>query len=365
MDLLEIESSDYSVYIGGQGFTMLQQMLTSKDYADVRKVILVDENTHTHCLTALLANVEALHEAEVMEVESGEENKNLEICYGLWRTLSDLHADRKSVLINLGGGVIGDMGGFVASTYKRGIRFIQLPTTLLAQVDASVGGKVGVDLDGLKNQIGVFNNPEAVILIPDFLRTLGKDQMISGFAEVIKHGLIRDAAYWEQIKATDLSRMEDIEALLARSVEIKNEVVLEDPQEQGLRKILNFGHTIGHAIETHSLEGEGRSLLHGDAIAIGMICECFLSHRKGWLSEVELNEVRDFIMSVYKPYEMDDVAYHRLIELMRNDKKNEGDTINFTLLRKIGEAAVNQTFHSDDIIAALDYYRGLVNAKAT
>ncbi len=244
MSIHEIKSADYSVFIGNAGFAILQKMLSGKDYADVRKVILVDENTHNACLPQLLNNVEALHEAEVMEVESGEENKNLDVCYHLWKTLTDLTADRSAVLINLGGGVVSDMGGFIASTYKRGIRFINVPTTLLSQVDASVGGKVGIDLDGLKNQIGVFNNPQAVFVIPEFLRTLGKDQLISGFGEVIKHALVRDAEYWQQVVNTDFSKLESIESLLLRSVEIKNEIVMADPKEANERKILNFGHTV-------------------------------------------------------------------------------------------------------------------------
>jgi 3-dehydroquinate synthase len=363
MSIHEIKAANYSVYVGNAGFAILQKMLTKKEYADARKVIVVDEHTHDSCLPQLVSNVEALHSCEIMEIESGEQNKNLEVCYGLWSTLSEMQADRNTVIINLGGGVIGDMGGFVASTYKRGIRFIQIPTTLLAQVDASIGGKLGVDLDGQKNLVGVFNNPEAVFVIPEFLRTLGKDQVISGMGEVIKHALVRDPQYWNQVLNTDLSSMDGIEALLLRSVEIKNGIVLEDPTEKGPRKLLNFGHTVGHAIETYSLESSTRSLLHGEAIAVGMLCECFMSFQKGWLTEDELAEIRDYIMGLFKPYDFDDMAYHRLIELMKNDKKNQNGVINFTMLKGIGNGVHDQTAHSDQIISALDYYRDLVKDK--
>lgn len=358
----KIEADGYRVYIGSECFSVLQTMLEAEAYVNAKKVILVDENTHQHCLPMLLTNVEALHGAEVLEIESGEEHKNLEVCYGLWSALSEFQADRKTVLINLGGGVIGDMGGFIASTYKRGIRFINLPTTLLSQVDASVGGKVGIDLDGLKNQIGVFNNPEAVLIVPEFLRTLGKDQLISGFAEVIKHALIFDAEYWEMVFTTNLGSIEALEDLIEHSIEIKNQIVTEDPKEQGVRKLLNFGHTIGHAIETFSLESEGKNLLHGEAIAIGIICESYLSKVQGGITEDQLREITDFILSFFPVYTVEEMSYHRLIELMRNDKKNEDGAINFTLLTDIGRAVVNQTFHSDKIIEALEFYRAQVKA---
>src|SRR5690606_32174448 len=207
---------------------------------------------------------------------AGEENKNIDFCIGIWKMLLDFGAERNSLLINLGGGVVTDMGGFAASTYKRGIDFVQIPTTLLSQVDASIGGKTGIDLDTVKNIIGTFTQPEAVYINVDFLNTLDKRQLVSGFAEMIKHDFIFDASYFEDLKGFSFDRPD--EDLIYRSVGIKNEVVKQDPKESGLRKILNFGHTIGHAVETYSIDNDDNPLLHGEAIAVGMICEAYLSH---------------------------------------------------------------------------------------
>ncbi|MCL4152909.1 UNVERIFIED_CONTAM: hypothetical protein GTU68_035655, partial [Idotea baltica] len=225
-----------------------------------------------------MSEINGDYEYEIIEIESGEINKTIETCVGVWEALSELGADRKSILINLGGGVLTDLGGFVASTFKRGIAFINVPTTLLSMVDASVGGKTGVDLGSLKNQVGVINQPVMVLVIPDFLDTLEERQLESGFAEMLKHGLIKDRQYWDDLKmVSTLSEMKDH---ILKSVEIKNEVVLIDPTEQGLRKILNYGHTLGHAIESYFLASQEKStLLHGEAIAIGMITEGYLSHR--------------------------------------------------------------------------------------
>ena len=357
MAYTEIESDGYSVHIGNDAFDALSTLLESPAFEAADKLILADENTLEHCLSLLITKVPALKEAEVLEIESGEENKTIPVCYQLWKVLSEFETNRQAVLLNLGGGVIGDMGGFIASTYKRGIRFINVPTTLLAQVDASVGGKLGVDLDGLKNQVGVFNYPQGVFVIPTFLDTLPAEQVISGFAEIIKHALIQDADYWAKILALEGYSSEALAPLIERSIHIKNKIVLADPKEKGLRKLLNFGHTIGHAIETYALESQGRSLLHGEAIAIGMVCEAYLSHQKLGLSREALDQIRDFIYALYPAYEIDEVMHHRLIELMRNDKKNEQGEINFTLLTAIGEGVINQSCAPKEIIEALKYYR--------
>ncbi len=361
MAVKEIEASNYSVYIGNEALARLQRLLSSGEFKEARKFLLVDENTLKNCLPQLVAEVDGLKDAEVIEIESGEENKNIEICTQIWMVLSEMEADRTSLLINLGGGVIGDMGGFIASTYKRGIRFINIPTTLLSQVDASVGGKVGIDLNLLKNQVGVFNNPQAVFIYPPFLKTLNKDQLLSGFAEVVKHALIQDAAYWEDIQQLDISKIESFANLIQRSVEIKNNIVNQDPYESSLRKALNFGHTIGHAVESYSLEGENKALLHGEAVAVGMICEAYLSYRKKWLKEEELQAITNFLLGIFPAFVLNEMTFHRLIELMRNDKKNQGNTINFTLLKGIGHAVVDQTCNATEIIDALNYYREAIN----
>src|SRR5690606_4851713 len=221
---------------------------------------------------------------------------------GIWKMMLDFDADRNSVMINLGGGVVTDMGGFAASTFKRGIDFIQMPTTLLAQVDASVGGKTGIDMDSVKNIIGTFTLPQAVFIHVGFLKTLDQRQLVSGYAEMVKHAFIFDSDYYGQLKAFDVNHPS--EAMIHRSVQIKNEVVTADPKEAGLRKILNFGHTIGHAIETWSLDNDGSPLLHGEAIAVGMICEAFLSRRHNGLSEAALNEVVSHLRAVFPAYNL-------------------------------------------------------------
>ena len=353
--MIQIKTSNSEVFIGNSVFEELNSQINKKQYSKI--FILVDENTLQHCVTELITNVELLQNAEIIEINSGEENKTIEICYQLWSTLAHYKADRNSLLINLGGGVITDMGGFVASTYKRGINFINIPTTLLAQIDASVGGKVGVDLEGLKNMVGVFNEPEAVYVNPNFLKTLDKKQMLSGYAEALKHALISDKDYWDLLKKGMLSDAKQWEGLITKSVQIKNDIVLIDPKEQNQRKLLNFGHTIGHAIESFALKNDDLPLLHGEAIAIGMICESYISYKTAGLNKAELEEVTQIILNFYAPYKIETSNYNQLLELMTNDKKNEDGGINFTLIKSIGEGLINQTAASELIIESLDYYK--------
>ncbi len=261
------------------------------------------------------------------------------------------------MIINLGGGVTGDMGGFCASTYKRGIRFINIPTTLLSQVDASVGGKLGIDFNGFKNHIGVFNEPEAVLISDQFLKTLPQTELRSGYAEVIKHGLISDENYFRSLLFEDWEQ-QDWEKIIKKSVSIKKEVVLQDPKESGLRKILNFGHTIGHALESHYLDSK-KHLLHGEAIAIGMICEAYLSHQKTNLPQEHLSEISDSLLRIYGKLEIDENEIPEIIRLCSQDKKNEGTVLNFSLLAKIGSCGFNIPVSTAEIRAAIDYYRRL------
>jgi 3-dehydroquinate synthase len=352
----EISSGNYSVFVGGLESGALQKLLSSKQFKDAQKLILVDENSLEFCFPKLVKSTPTLEKAELLEIESGEESKSIEVATQIWEALSEMEIRRDAVLINLGGGVIGDLGGFVAATYKRGIRFIQIPTTLLAMVDASVGGKVGIDLNRLKNQVGVFCEPDGVFVDNEFLRTLPKNQTLSGFAEIIKHALIIDAAYWEEVKQTSLHNLHENSDLIIKSIEIKNKIVLEDPKEKGLRKLLNFGHTIGHAVETYSMETAKKSLLHGEAVAIGMICEAYLSFKLNGFPKHQLDEVVGFVKQLYVPFKFEEMAGHRLIELMRNDKKNTGPQINFTLLNEIGSAVHDQKADASDILEALDFY---------
>ena len=352
----QINTDKYNIQIGHDSLAVLAGFLSEKKYSSV--FILVDENTKKHCLKFLRPlPLPAL--TRIIQIKSSEKNKNLRTCEKIWNELSKKNADRKSLLINLGGGVITDLGGFAASTYKRGIDFINLPTTLLSQVDASVGGKTGIDLLGYKNQIGTFAFPKAVFINPDFLKTLNKREMISGFAEVIKHGLIADGKYWKAIKEIPgIGGIQEIgDDIIIRSIEIKNSIVSADPYEKGIRKALNFGHTIGHAIESAALKTK-KPLLHGEAIAIGMICEAYLSRKCCGLSSDALNEIVDFIKKVFHPKKIS-ASEGTLLKLMQQDKKNQNSELNFTLLSSIGKAEINQSCSEELIAESLKYYGSL------
>lgn len=351
-----IQAKDYPVFVGSESLNDLQAWLDEKKVQYDKVFILVDDITNENCLPRLINEIGQFDEVPVIEIPSGEENKNIDVCMSVWRMLSELGAGRNSLLINLGGGVIGDLGGFVASTYMRGIDYINIPTTLLAQVDASVGGKVGVDLDYLKNQVGAFVNPVAVIVEPIFLRTLNKKQFLSGFAEVIKYGLTLDKKLWKEIKEVKFSS-EDLTPIIHRSIEIKNEIVLEDPHEKGIRKTLNFGHTVGHALESFYLNKERTiPLLHGEAVAVGMICECYISYKCSGLSHSKLDKIVNYILSLYKRVRFSQRDFDSLLDIMRHDKKNRNGAINFTLLAEIGKAEINYEVEEQLIIDSLEYY---------
>jgi 3-dehydroquinate synthase len=359
----EIKSTGYSVYINTSIAKEINRFFRTAKNSYSKIFILVDENSLQHCYPQLVEQIGYFKDAELIEIESGEENKSLEVCAQVWGALSELGADRRSLFVNLGGGVICDMGGFIASTFKRGIGFINIPTTLLSQVDASVGGKTGIDLNHLKNEIGVFSNPAAVFINSAFIRTLDKREVLSGFAEIIKHALIADPEYWEKVKQFKEIDPDQLEELTEPSVRIKNTIVKEDPTEKGKRKILNFGHTIGHAIESCSLESNSKSpLLHGEAIAVGMICEAWLSAEVNGLSKGELKEITRFILSVYKNRSIERMDQKRLLGLMMHDKKNEKEAINFSLLAAIGNCEINKTATAELITEALNYYTKEANS---
>jgi len=327
----EIKAIDYSIWIG-------ENSLSKLDISTYSKVaILVDENTKMDCLYKL----PKIENALIIEIKSGEEYKNISTCNFIWEQFTINNFDRNSLLINLGGGVIGDMGGFCATTYKRGLEFIHIPTTLLAMVDASVGGKLGIDFKGLKNQIGLFNNPKAVLISPEFLETLTESELKSGFAEVVKHALISDNYLWVKLKNTPFTDL-DWEDIIDTSVQIKNNIVLSDPFEKGERKKLNFGHTFGHAIESYYLE-KGTPILHGEAVFMGMILETEISD----LSETEKNEIKNYILSNFAlPYTPKKSNLHKFLI---NDKKNQDGKINFTLLNGIGNCSFDNLFSLDEL----------------
>lgn len=314
--------------------------------------ILVDENTRSLCLPIIHDQV---GNATIIEIGSGENHKNLDTCEMIWNQLTEAFFDRHALLINLGGGVIGDMGGFCAATYKRGITFINIPTTLLAQVDASVGGKLGIDFRGYKNHIGVFQKPDHVLIDPLFLKTLPRRDLRAGFAEIIKHALIADGAYWPKISRHTFDQ-QDWTSHIKHSVKIKKQVVKEDPTETGLRKILNFGHTLGHAIESYFMDHPERNLLHGEAIAAGMIIESYLSQTILKLEEREVKEIQDYILSVFDKIIFSEKDIEPIINFSIQDKKNVKGIVNFSLLKKIGEATYNIPVSRSQMLEALVRY---------
>ena len=307
-----------NISYGSEGLTALVQQLNKHEYSSL--FVLVDENTEQHCLTRFLAHTE-LNPTSVLVMQAGEENKHLSTCEKLWNELSSLGADRNSALINLGGGVVTDLGGFVACTFKRGIDFYNIPTTLLSMVDASVGGKTGIDLGALKNQIGIIQEPQQVVIDSQWLSTLPLEEVRSGFAEMLKHGLIADANYWGELKDLVDLTPEVLSPYIKPSVAVKSEVVQEDPYEKGLRKILNFGHTLGHAIESYFLVTPSKQrLLHGEAIAIGIVLEAYLSIECCGLSPEEAKEIKLVFQQFYPQVEIkkEDVEKDRWYKPFQN-----------------------------------------------
>ncbi|MBK8351621.1 MAG: 3-dehydroquinate synthase [Saprospirales bacterium] len=349
---MNISLKDYEI-IFDDTLSSLPNFLAEHKYSKV--FVVVDENTKQHCLP-ILQNV--LTAIEIIETKSGEIYKNIATCEFIWQQLIEQNADRKSVIINLGGGVIGDMSGFAASCYKRGIDFINIPTTLLSQVDSSIGGKLGIDFKYGKNLIGLFRNPKLVLVSSQFLKTLPKRQFINGWSEIIKHALIKDKAQWLLYKNIDIHNC-DMNAIVFHSLQIKKAVVEADPYENGLRKILNFGHTIGHAIEAYSLEHDETPLLHGEAIAIGMICESFLSVKKCGLTQDELNEITKLILKYFPKYNIENYNTDKIITSMLSDKKNNATKILAALLSEIGNSVFDIEINKDEILESLNYYNSL------
>lgn len=344
-----IETAEYKIFINSW-----EQLIATVEKGVYSKVvILVDQNTERHCLPILEKNVD--FSFEFISIPAGENHKSIETLSVIWKALLNLEADRKSLLINLGGGVIGDMGGFAASTFMRGMDFIQLPTTLLSMVDASIGGKLGIDFNGVKNLVGLFKNPNTIIVFPGFLKTLPKRELHSGKAEMYKHGLIADKSYYNMI--VDLQSDEiDWTDLIYRSIEIKNRVVSQDPTEQGVRKILNFGHTIGHALEILNLD-RASHLLHGEAIILGMIAESFISYKKGKLTISALESVINGFDKKYDFPDAIDLDPEKIVALCLRDKKNENQKILASLIDGVGSCAYNVEVTAEEISEALDFLK--------
>jgi 3-dehydroquinate synthase len=330
----------------------LSNFLTEKQYSSV--TVLGDTNTLRYCYPKLSTG---LPKHNVISVKSGEEHKNLRTCEYIWQKLTDAQVDRHGVMIVIGGGVLGDMGGFCAATYKRGIDFILIPTTLLSQVDASIGGKLGVDFNNYKNHIGVFQVPALTILSTVFLETLPDNEKKSGFAEVVKHVLISDRELWERLKTTPFDKL-DWNLLLRHSVEFKLKVVIEDPRERGLRKILNTGHTIGHALETFLLNS-GRKVMHGEAVAAGMIAENQIAVKRGMLSRERHHEITQYIIGIFGKLLIHENEDESVTALTLQDKKNKGNRILSVLLEDIGKATWDCEITVDEVKGALAFYRSI------
>jgi 3-dehydroquinate synthase len=353
--MTSILSNNYFVHFSNLAYLKFEEFL--ENFKPSKCFILVDENTHNYCYNNFVTKLSKQYPFEIIEIKSGESFKNLETCNFLWNKLTNLGADRKSLLINLGGGVITDMGGFTASTFKRGISFINIPTTLLSMVDASVGGKTGVDLGVLKNQIGLFSEPEMVLIDSNYLKTLSPRELLSGLAEIIKYGLTYDVQLWNEIKTFKHLTVSNITSLIYQSIEIKNEVVTKDPKENGLRKILNFGHTLGHAIESYFLESKDKvTLTHGEAIAVGMVMELYLSHIKFNFPLNLVEEVKNKIQTLFGKVEISSSDFNIIIDLLIHDKKNINGNVNFVLLSSFENCELNCTVENSFLIDAFNYY---------
>ena len=318
--------------------------------------ILMDETTERCCLPVVEAAV-GLQDAKRIVIGATDTHKNLESLAHVWEELGNGGGPRHSLLINIGGGMVTDLGGFAASTFKRGINYINIPTTLLSMVDASVGGKTGINFRGLKNEIGVFNNAATVILDTQFLKTLDAENICSGYAEMLKHGLISNEQMWAELMNFDLEQpdLRLLSRMVADSVAVKERIVTEDPTEQGIRKALNLGHTVGHAFESFALKHQ--PVLHGYAVAWGLICELYLSCMKTGFPTDKMHQTVRFIKEHYGMMTITCDDYPTLLELMTHDKKNVAGIINFTLLGGIGDIRINQTANKDEIYEALDFYR--------
>ncbi len=349
-----ISAGNCNVVFNEEGYDSINQYLKENKFSKI--FVLVDENTNKFCLPIFLDNLSNKITPQIIKIKAGENYKNIKTCSTIWDILSESGADRKSLLINLGGGVITDLGGFVACTFKRGIKYINIPTSLLAMVDASVGGKTGVDLGSLKNQIGVISSGDLVLIDTKFLETLPTDQFNSGISEMLKHGLITSDAYWLKM-VKYLEDKNNLDELIYESIQIKAKVVEKDPYENGLRKTLNYGHTIGHAIESYFLQNSGKKdLLHGEAIGIGMVLATYISFKKLGFPETKMHETKKTILELFTKISFNNNDIIKIIDLLKFDKKNYYGEINFILLEDIGKSKFDCQVENDLILDAFRYY---------
>ena len=351
----KIKTNHYDIFISNQNSSLIIKFISKNKYSKV--FILVDSNTNKYCLDLFLEKHLSGIDFKIVKIKEGEENKNTKNLYSAWTKISKLGGDRNSLLINLGGGLVSDLGGFVASTYNRGIDFINVPTTLLSMVDASIGGKVGINIGMLKNQVGVFNYPKLILIDTSFLETLPKREINSGFAEMLKHGLIFEKNYYKT-----LSELKNIDSklsteLIYNSIKIKNEVVNRDPKEKNFRKILNFGHTLGHAIESHFLgKKKAKNLLHGEAISIGMILESYISYKILKLPYEQCKNIKQTINNNFKKVKINKEDLKSIVRLIKFDKKNRGEKVLFVLLYEIGKIKIDIEVPKKIVIESFEFY---------
>ena len=355
-EMRKIKTNHYDIFFSNQNSSLINKLILKNKYSKV--FILVDSNTNKYCLNLFLEKHLNDIKAELVTIKNGEENKNTKNLHSAWTKISKLGGDRDSLLINLGGGLVSDLGGFVASTYNRGIDFINVPTTLLSIVDASIGGKVGINVEKLKNQVGVFNYPKLILIDTSFLRTLPNRELNSGYAEMIKHGLIFEKKYYKT-----LSELKNIDSklsteLIYNSITIKNKIVKKDPKEKNIRKMLNFGHTLGHAIESHFLgKKKSKTLLHGEAIAVGMILESYISYKILKMPFEQCLDIKQTINSKFKNIKINNEDSKSITNLIKFDKKNKDGKVLFVLLYEIGKSKIDVEVPKKTIIESLEFYR--------
>tara|TARA_B100000963_G_scaffold361585_1_gene397897 strand:- start:3785 stop:4852 length:1068 start_codon:yes stop_codon:yes gene_type:complete len=350
-----IKTNHYNIFLSNQNSSLINELISKNKYSKV--FILVDSNTKKYCLNLFLEKHLNGIKIELITIKDGEENKNSRNLYSAWSKISKLGGDRNSLLINLGGGLISDLGGFVASTYNRGIDFVNIPTSLLSMVDASIGGKVGINIEKLKNQVGVFNHPKLILIDTSFLISLPERELNSGFAEMLKHGLIFEKKYYRTLSNLNKIDSKLSSDLILKSIKIKNEIVNNDPKEKNFRKILNFGHTLGHAIESHFLSKKRpENLLHGEAISIGMILESYISHKILKMPYKQCLEIKKNMKSKFQKIKIDSKDSKSILKLIKFDKKNKGGKVLFVLLSEIGKSKIDIEVPKKTIIESIEFY---------
>lgn len=333
----------YGIYFGKNYYKLLKNHFLNKNFFS-KKIILLDINTKKYCLHYFLSKTNLFNKFYIINLFSGEEEKNLYTCKKIWKKLIKLNADRNSIVINLGGGVITDMGGFACSVFKRGLNFINIPTTLLSMIDASIGGKTAINFFSLKNEIGLFNYSKIILIDKNYLKTLSEDEIKSGLSEIIKYGLIYDINLWNLLKIRVFSKIKFekfLYEIIYKSINIKNNIIEKDYKEIGLRKILNFGHTIGHAIESYFIYNLNKRLSHGHSIAIGMICESWISYKMKIIKKTEFEEIYNVLSILYKNIKIYNSDIYKILYFMKHDKKNQNKKIKFSLIKEIGYCLYN------------------------